>query len=110
MELLLIGLLAWFLFKIYTSFRAAQRRANDLFNQFGSQPRQEPGSRKGGWSDTAPKKRKKIDSSVGEYVEFEDIAEGHSGTRTQTDDTSSYRSETTEVEQQITDAEWEDIK
>ena len=108
-EALLIGLVVWFLFKVYTSVRDARRRARDLFSQFGGQPRQESGSRKAGWSNSAPQKRKKIDRTVGEYVEFEEIAETHTETHTRADG-SSYRSETTEVEQQITDVEWEDIK
>lgn len=46
-------------------------------------------------------RRKKIDPSVGEYVSFEEI----SATRTTSQDTQA----TYTVEQQVSDAEWEDI-
>lgn len=46
-------------------------------------------------------RRKKIDPSVGEYVSFEEISD----TRTTSQDTHT----TYTVEQQVTDAEWEDI-
>lgn len=108
-EALLIGLLVWFAFKIYVSVRDAKRRARDLFSQFGPQPRQEQHTRKAGWSSTAPRKRKKIDRNVGEYVDFEEIAVSQTETATGADGSTTSRT-TTEVEQQVTDVEWEDVK
>lgn len=54
-----------------------------------------------------PKKAKKIDPTVGEYVEFEEVACNVSYTSTTTESGTTTRIET---EEQIVDAEWEDIK
>ena len=66
-----------------------------------------PKSRKPGWSAPVPR-RKKIDPSVGEYVKFQEIATTE--TVSQTTDTATGSTTTTvSVEQQVTDAEWEEI-
>ncbi len=67
----------------------------------------EPTPRKGGWS--APRRhRKRIDPSVGEYVNFQEIqltpAEIEQRSRDNT------RTRTTHAESQIEDAEWTEIK
>jgi len=86
-----------------------RRKANDFFRQFGAasgyarETHDEPRS----WGRKYPsRKRKKIASDVGEYVEFEEIREyrPHSGS---SGESTHVRHE---VEQQISDAEWEDIK
>lgn len=85
----------------------AQRQAREMFNMFTGRGQSSGGHSNAGnrQADTASRqKKKKIDPSVGEYVEFEEI---HT---TATASSQSGRSTTTtEIEQQIVDAEWEDI-
>ncbi len=62
------------------------------------------GSDNSGQNNAAPRRSKKIDPNEGEYVAFEDIT--MSTTETSDD---GRRSTRYTVEQQIVDAEWEDI-
>lgn len=72
----------------------------------GGNPEAQP-SRKAGWSRPAKAKAKKIDSSVGDYVTFEEIK----AETTQSDFSSrGTDSRTVVTEQQITDVEWEEVK
>ena len=105
---LLIGIIIWFIIKIYVSLHNARRRARDLFGQFGAQEAPRSSGRKAGWSGAPQTKRKKIDSSVGEYVAFEEITEVSSHTTASSSDDRTAGD--IEVEQQVTDVEWEDIK
>ncbi len=109
MEIILILILVfvvWPLFKFYLAIKNAQRQARDAFSQFGgAQQTQDNRQRKGGWSGMRSRK-KVIDPNVGEYVEFEEVEANHeSSSANSTKNGSSYR-----VEQQVEDAEWEDIK
>ena len=75
--------------------RAARQHANQSHKDEQPQPH---------------KPRKKIDSDVGEYVHFEEV--DVSVDTTTTTDSSGNRHTTTniKVEEQVIDAEWEDIK
>lgn len=68
----------------------------------GQWQQSQPRERKAGWSAAANPKKKKIDRTVGDYVAYEDLAGG-------TPPPSSDRTRTTATEQQIVDAEWEDL-
>ena len=89
--------------------RRVRRQARQMFEQMyggAQQPQQEPRRRKAGWSSPIPR-RKKIDPNVGEYVRFQEISTEE--TVTQQTDTAGNTTTTVTVEQQITDAEWEDL-
>lgn len=67
----------------------------------------EPTPRKGGWS--APRrKRKRIDPSVGEYVNFQEIKLSSDEIEQRNRDNN--RTRTTVTESQVEDAEWTEIK
>lgn len=76
---------------------------------YGARPntQSQPRRSKTGWSTPAPK-RKKIDPEVGEYVKFQEIEVTERSTYT----TGNGKDTTVEysAEQQVTDAEWEEIK
>lgn len=110
--LLLLILFIWFivvpLLKV-ASFvnraRKGMRQGTRGFQSTGSPD--EPTPRKGGWS--APRRhRKRIDPSVGEYVNFQEIrltpAEIEQRSR------NNARTSTTPAESQVEDAEWTEIK
>lgn len=88
-----------------------RRKANDFFRQFGGSAsgfaretqNDAPRSRSRKYS---ARKRKKIASDVGEYVEFEEIREYRPHTGSSGESPRVHY----EVEQQISDAEWEDIR
>lgn len=75
----------------------ARKSVRDAFRGTG-------GTDNSGQNDTTPRRSKKIDPNEGEYVAFEDIT-------ISTTETSDDRRRSTRytVEQQIVDAEWEDI-
>lgn len=83
----------------------ARRQTRRFFDQFrtaagtgaSSHTRQKEPQQK-------PRSKKKIDPSVGEYVAFEEIKS--ETTTTDRQNTTTY----TEVEQQVVDVDWEDIK
>lgn len=65
------------------------------------------GSRHGFGNQTAqpPRKKKKIDPAVGEYIHFEEVS-----TTTATEDAGGSKTTTATItEQQIVDVQWEDI-
>ncbi len=87
----------------------ARRQTRRFFDQF----RNAAGAGSGSSSQTRqndaprqPKAKKKIDPTVGEYVAFEEIKSETTQTAGGTAGAKTY----TEVEQQIVDVEWEDIK
>lgn len=82
----------WRISQIRSAFKKQQQRANDMFNR-ARQPKPEP-------------RKKKIDPNVGEYVAFEEIK----ASTTVTESTESDGSTRIEVESQIEDAVWEEIK
>lgn len=111
--LLLIILAVWLVPKLirgYLFVHRIKKQARTMYEQMynnnpGTQQQQRRSSRRPGWS--APtQRRKKIDPEVGEYVKFQEITVTET-TQQPTGDTphTSYP-----IEQQITDAEWEDIK
>lgn len=67
---------------------------------------QEPPRRKGGWSAPNPR-RKKIDPGVGEYVRFQEV-DTTVGQHSAPSASGERHTEIT-VEQQVTDAEWEEL-
>ncbi|MDE6801511.1 MAG: hypothetical protein K2J06_01955 [Muribaculaceae bacterium] len=85
-----------------------RKQARRMYEQmYGAQQRaEEPRRRKAGWSQPIPH-RKKIDSSVGEYVRFQEIETAE--TVAEHTDAKENTTTTVAVEQQITDAEWEEI-
>ncbi|MGN0220127.1 MAG: hypothetical protein ACI4AX_07570 [Muribaculaceae bacterium] len=91
--------------RVMATIWRARRQTRRFFDQFrtaagagaSTQTRQKEAPRQ-------PKTKKKIDPSVGEYVAFEEIK-----TETTTADARDAKTYT-EVEQQIVDVEWEDIK
>lgn len=94
----------WPLLKIIINVHRQYRRINDIMN--GRQPGERGRSSRTGKKNTPPPpvKKKKIDRSVGEYVEFEEISV-EASERTEGDTTTiKYK-----VEQQITDVEFEEL-
>lgn len=109
---LLILLAIWLIPKLVRGFLFVHRikkQANAMYeHMYGARPdtQSQPRRNKAGWSTPTPK-RKKIDPEVGEYVKFQEIEVSEESTlNSDTSGTSGeYR-----VEQQVTDAEWEDVK
>lgn len=103
--LFLIVFIIWPLLRAGLLVYKARKQMRDLFGG---------GARKGGGrrqEQQPPRRRKKIDPNVGEYVEFEEIktyTQSSGEVRTETSETGS--SGRTVTEEQIEDAEWEDIK
>lgn len=89
------------LVRFYLAVKRTQKHMRDTF-QNGQQQQQQSG-RKSGWTKAPSRRRKKIDDNVGEYVRFEEI----DGSRPNSESNNTSKVET---EQQIVDAEWEDIK
>lgn len=124
--IILLGLFLWYvvrpLFKVYRSVNKLRKGdlsgLGDLFGQPGAQraPRNhsdEPDSdndlrgRRAGWTRMRPQ-RKKINKDVGEYVKFTEVKTASTSTTSSTDGGRT-RTTTYTEEQQITDAEWEEI-
>lgn len=112
-ELLIVILCFWLGWKLlrWWIIRKIQRDSRKIYEQFtGQRPneqrKQQQSPRKGGWQHA--QKSKKYQRDEGEYVAFEDIKVTFSEESTSKADGSSQRSSTT-VEQQIVDAEWEEI-
>ncbi|MDE6654911.1 MAG: DUF4834 family protein [Muribaculaceae bacterium] len=100
--LFLILIFYWFIIRPYLKVRKvmknAQRQANEFFGGSGSPF----GTGSSGHSPRPHRRRhKKIDPDVGEYIEFEELT---------TATTYSYTETHYEIEDQIEDADWEDIK
>ena len=108
---LLLGTVVWYIIKAAIAVARARKRASELFDSFNSEAREASRhTRKGGWSTPGRHKSKKIDPSVGEYVEFEEIST--TADTAAPSDRQDHNDRTTgqkNIESQITDAEWEDI-
>ncbi len=98
----------WLIIRPYLKVRKvvknAQRQANEFFGGAGSPyGSRNPGGtgRSGHRNDYTRQRRKKIDPDVGEYVEFEEIS---------TFATYTYTEVKYQTEEQISDAEWEEIR
>lgn len=112
MSFLLFLLILWLLYTLFRPLirqwvdRRMQRRFTDAFRQATGTPPPPPRQeRRGGWSTVGMRRRKKkIDPSVGEYVKYEDITVTETTTNTDSSQTTDYVRE-----QQIVDAEWEDL-
>lgn len=79
-----------------------------MFGQAYQQAESEKKARRkrGGWTQPTRQRPKKIDPSIGEYVRFQEIeVTTESNTHTTENSSQSYT-----IEQQVSDAEWEDIK
>ena len=105
---LFIIFIAWFLLRpiirVWTTVRRAQKQANDFFNAASGDTRQSGNRRRETRSQQRRRPQKKIDPNIGEYVEFEEISVYS--------DANTYQQHEVKFspEQQIEDAEWEDIK
>lgn len=86
---------------------ATKRKASDAFERMRREAEEDRrANRPGGWSNAKTPRRKKFDSSVGEYVAYEEITDN-----TAKHDTASNGSGTISgTDSRISDAEWEDIK
>lgn len=105
--LLLIFYLGGFLLRQFGPRLAMWLLKRKMRNAFGENDNQQQRySRQNNRNKTAQKQHaKKIGRDVGEYIDFEEV-------RVYTDSKDNHGSATTkvEVEQQITDVEWEDVK
>lgn len=94
------------IFLVHRVRKSARQMYEQMYGGASRQP-QEPPRRKPGWSSPAPRK-KKIDPSVGEYVRFQEIQTTET-VDSHTDPATGDTRTTVTVEQQVTDAEWEDL-
>lgn len=114
-EFLLIILAVWLIPKLIRGFiiiNKAQKQVRNIYDQMyngasDQQAAQTSRERKPGW--TAPTRhRKKIDPEVGEYVKFQEI-DVKEASETTIDSSTGGTTTSFKVEQQVTDAEWEEI-
>lgn len=98
-------LLIWFviipLVRIAIAVHRARKRVREVFGGMGGSTDDVGNSRS---DNEPPRKAKIIDPSVGEYVAYEDIIVSAEETNKNSGTTTRYT-----IEQQIVDAEWEDI-
>lgn len=92
-------------FFVNTVRKNTRRMYDQMYNGADRKTAQAP-RRKPGWSDPVPRK-KKIARDVGEYVRFQEISTTETASQQKTSSGDTRTSYT--VEQQITDAEWEDL-
>jgi Sec-independent protein translocase protein TatA len=85
--------------------RAAGIDPDELRRQ---QAQQAKTRKKGGWTEPTQQRRKKIDSEVGEYVKFQDVADDASASSSDTN-TQKTTSGASTSESQIEDVTWEDV-
>lgn len=102
--LFIIGfVIVWPVLQIALKIHRQYRQFNNMMNGAAQNQRRRNGKR-----DSAPPhppvKKKKIDSSVGEYVEFEELSVEAEQYRTADSTTVKFK-----VEQQITDVEFEEL-
>ncbi|MDE6266469.1 MAG: hypothetical protein K2M07_03860 [Muribaculaceae bacterium] len=103
--LFIIGVaIVWPVLKIALKIHSQYRQFSRMMNGEMPGSRREGSRKKSKGSPPAPPKKKKIDGSVGEYVEFEEIRV-EASERTYGDTTTIKF----KVEQQITDVEFEDL-
>lgn len=107
--ILLFIFFIWPLIRVGLTMNRVRKQARQAYEQmynqnYGGAGAQQQRTRKPGWNASATLRKKKIDSSVGDYVPFEEVSE------VSTDRTDSSGRTSFTVEQQITDAEWEEIK
>lgn len=100
--LIFIGyFIVWPLVKVYLKINRARNAYREAFSSQRTQRRES--ERKAGWSKPNTTRKKKIGNDIGEYVAFEETSAPETNDRNRTRPTS------TITEQQIEDAEWEDI-
>jgi hypothetical protein len=114
-SLLITGFILWFVIRIIVAIFDFQHRSRRFFDQFTANNAHQDttGERKGGWSRSAHIKRKRIDGSVGEYVDFEEVdntAHPTSTTSAEHDPDTYDNDPDTEPAPRVSDAEWEDIR
>lgn len=100
--ILFIVFIVWPLIKFFWAIRKAQKQARQAFEQATGT---KWGKHNNKNHNTTACKEKIFDSNVGEYVEFEEVEHDNSLEREERSTSKKFN-----VEQQITDAEWEDIK
>lgn len=99
----IIIFIVWPLIKFFWAIRKAQKQARQAFEQATGTKWNE---RNNPHNSTPAGKEKIFDRNVGEYVEFEEIEHTPDRTETQTNTGNPQP----KIEQQIVDAEWEEIK
>lgn len=100
--LLLLIFVIWPMVRGMIAIMRARRSARRFFDQFRQSAGSPDGSQRKESQQPQPKPRKKINPDDGEFVAFEDLPADSSAEHT------TYAS--VEIEQQIVDVEWEDIK
>ena len=100
--LILLVILLWPAIRGYLAFRAMRNRAEEIFRQ--QQQQQQEAERKA----RRQAQRKTFDKENGDYVDFEEVIEHNYGA-TQTDATAQQQGNNASNEQQVSDAEFEDI-
>ena len=108
--LLLVILAIWIVPKLvrgYMLVSKMRRTMRDMQDQMygNAAPHEGPRKRKGGWTDPINRRSKKIDASVGEYVKFEEVKEETTERESRQSSGGGYYV----TEQQISEAEWEDL-
>ena len=102
--LFFVQIFYWFIIRPYLKVRKvmknAQRQANEFFGGGSSYGANNYGQ-SSGQAHYPRRHHKKIDPDVGEYIEFEELT---------SITTYSYTETHYEIEDQIEDADWEDIK
>lgn len=93
----------WKLWQLRRTYRRASSGLNDIFAQtFGRRAPDRDGFHP---RPAPPRKKKKIDPSVGEYVSFEEIKDTSAAAHTDSAGDTSVKTES-----QIEDAVWEEIR
>lgn len=102
--LLLFIFVIWPLIRVAIAVNRVKKNARQAYEAMYGQQAERPRQRKAGWSTPETAKKKKIDRNVGDYVAYEELpAEPATGNGTrQTPRQGS-------TEQQIVDADWEEI-
>lgn len=104
-----LGVLLWWTIRIVAGLIQARRQFRQFFsraadNSAATDPTRNH-ERKGGWSSPM-RRRKKIDSTVGEYVKFTETEVTIKATRENSNNGASQKVVT---EEQISDVEWEEL-
>ena len=105
--IVIIAILAYLLWPVVKGMmyvREVRRNVRDAFEQASR------GGAGNAGGNAKPRRKKKIDKDVGEYVEYEEISVASSSYRETVEDSDGSRRRVTETESQIVDAEWEEVR
>lgn len=95
----------WAGYKLRNKMKKAFREFQEQMQQQQQQAQQN--ARTKGWSTNNPQQKKKFDRNQGEYVEWEEVAVTETTSTPESDTKTNTR---ISKEQQISDAEWEEIR